>query len=217
MQLKEIKFEMGVPMPDALEGLQLYGQNIFVLLLGPSGVGKSSIICEMNRISNEGYKYIKPYTTRSLRDGEKEKIHVPLEVYQEMVLKGDFVIDNALYGNRYGTPMTAIIEAQAIGKIPILDFPLTKVDLLKRPEYRLLNFYICPPTIAEWLRRMGLDSRAKARDRIEAGYEEMKQLAENSFVHPNIHMGVINHDAYRCALIIDTLIKTTKYNHARKI
>ncbi|MBI2459148.1 MAG: hypothetical protein HYV53_01175 [Parcubacteria group bacterium] len=55
----------------------------FLLLLGPSGVGKSAIIDELSKFDNR-FVYISPYMTRPLRLGEKNKVAVSDEQMDEM-------------------------------------------------------------------------------------------------------------------------------------
>lgn len=78
----------------------------FTLLLGPSTVGKSTLIRAMNAASGDRFKYISPFTTRPLREGEQDKISVSDEEFDEMQLSGVFVYVNPLYGVRYGTSRT---------------------------------------------------------------------------------------------------------------
>ncbi|HBD04983.1 TPA: hypothetical protein DCZ32_00830, partial [Candidatus Uhrbacteria bacterium] len=54
-----------------------------LLLLGPSGVGKSAIIDELSKLDSR-FVYISPYMTRPLRQGERNKIAVSDEQMDEM-------------------------------------------------------------------------------------------------------------------------------------
>lgn len=74
----------------------------FLLLLGPSGTGKSTIIRELRQM-DERFIYISPYITRPLRENETDKVHIS---DQEMDLRkenGEFLTINNLYGIRYAT------------------------------------------------------------------------------------------------------------------
>ncbi|MBU4010588.1 MAG: guanylate kinase, partial [Proteobacteria bacterium] len=59
----------------------------FLLLLGVSGVGKSTLIRELKRL-DERFIYISPYMTRPLREGESDKIEVSNEEMDLMISKG---------------------------------------------------------------------------------------------------------------------------------
>jgi len=65
----------------------------FLLLLGVSGVGKSTIIEALRKIDNR-FVYISPYITRMLRDGEKDKIFVADSAMDETNKRGEFLVVN---------------------------------------------------------------------------------------------------------------------------
>lgn len=169
-------------------------ERLFVLLLGPSATGKSTIISEMNsRSSVLQFEYVKPMTTRANRPGETDKISIDDEKFDQLEITGEFVVVNALYGVRYGTPISGILQPLGAGNIPILDYPLQSVNALIRPEYDLLRFYIYPRSIAEWRARMELAGR-KTNERYEAGILELGSLAASQMAHPDIDISVINED-----------------------
>ena len=63
----------------------------FILFLGVSGVGKSTIMREMIATRPDLYTYISPFTTRPLREGEIDKVHVSQGEYVRMLKEGEFV------------------------------------------------------------------------------------------------------------------------------
>lgn len=79
------------------------------------------------------------------------------------------------------------------GQIPILDFPLDKVQVLKRAEYDLLNLYIFPPTVNQWIARMEHEKRNNT-GRLEAGLKELSMLATSHSPHPDIHYSLVNQE-----------------------
>jgi len=166
--------------------------RIFVLLLGPSATGKSTIIDEL-RSRNDGlpFEYIKPIMTRLNREGETNKISVSEAEFCRMKKLGRFVVVNNLYGVSYGTPLDSITESLDKGRIPILDYPLATVNLLKRPEYDTLNFYIYPPSINEWKKRMD-DTGRNNNDRFQSGLRELDNLTGSNYCHENIDISIVN-------------------------
>lgn len=59
-----------------------------LLLLGPSGVGKSSIIREL-QATDARFVYVTPYTSRVLRPEETDKVHVTADQMDELEKNGD--------------------------------------------------------------------------------------------------------------------------------
>lgn len=120
------------------EKAQFRDGHLFVLLLGPSSVGKSTLISALNEITDDRFVYVNPYTTRDARIND-DKIAVADEEFDRLEQAGIFIQVNHLYGARYGPPLANIHTALTAGKIPVLDFPLDKIGELERPEYDLLN------------------------------------------------------------------------------
>ena len=164
--------------------------KLFVLLLGPSGVGKSTLIRTITLLRDK-FQYVEPCTTRPLREGETDKDFVDEAEFDHIVAEGGFTSVNYMYGAKYGLRTSPITEAIAAGKIPILDFPLDRTRQLERPEFSLLRIYVFPEGITQWLQRL----RNTGRDldgRTEMGLGELEMLANMTTPHPDIHFSVIN-------------------------
>jgi len=101
----------------------------FLLLLGPSGVGKSSIIEELLQLDSR-FVYISPFMTRALREGEKNKISISGEEMDKMWNRGELLVINELYGIRYATPRLPIVQALAQGNFPVLDWPISRIEAI---------------------------------------------------------------------------------------
>src|SRR2546430_9091262 len=162
-------FEEAVKLHTNTEGaFSMRSDKLFVLLLGPSSVGKSTIICGLD---NALFTYISPYITRPLREEERDKIVIGDDEFNSLAQDGMFIYINHLYGVRYGTPLMPIQETLAQGRIPILDFPLQQVSVLQRPEeYDLLNVYVFPETMQQWVNQVGQTGRNQD-GRMEAGID----------------------------------------------
>lgn len=166
--------------------------RLFVLLLGPSATGKSTLIQELNAQSTDNtFEYVKPIITRPNRPNETDKISVSDSEFDTMQAEGEFVVVNGLYGVRYGTPLEGIISPLSRGNTPILDYPLDTVRALQRPEYDTLNLYIYPPSLETWRGR--IESSGRNLDgRLEAGTRELGLLAMADFNHPDIDVSIVN-------------------------
>ena len=146
----------------------------FLLLLGPSGVGKSTIIEELCRIDNR-FVYISPYMTRPLREGEKNKISISGEQMDEMWSRGELLVINELYGIRYATPRLPIAEALAGGSFPVLDWPVSRIEVMTQafPD-RLHVVYVSPPSIEALRQRLAKDGRDVDGSRLKNASEELE-------------------------------------------
>lgn len=149
-------------------------------MLGVSGVGKSSIIKELLR-KDSRFRYIKPYTTRPLRNNEKDKIQVSEAEAEAIILRGDYLIRNSLYGYEYITPKDIIYNALQDGLYPVLDFPLQRLSELKaRFSGDLFTTYISPPCVETWKTRLS-DGRDPDDLRLISGLTELAIIENSNF------------------------------------
>lgn len=162
--------------------LPAYGEEgKFLLLLGPSGVGKSTIIRHLSEMDSR-FVYVSPYTTRDLRPGEKDKVHVSLEKIEHLEKTGKLLTINKIYGIYYATPKDTIDLALASGKFPILDWPVDKMEvMLKNYKGKLFAVYVEPDSLDELQWRLSQDGRDKEGKRFSAGKEELHKYYLGEF------------------------------------
>jgi len=155
----------------------------FLLLLGPSGVGKSAIIDELSKLDSR-FVYISPYMTRPLRPGEKNKIAVSNEQMNEMQRIGELLAVNELYGGiRYGTPRLPIAEALATGNFPVLDWPIARLEVMTQAfPGRLFVVYVLPPSIDVLRQRLAKDGRDADGTRLTSALEELQGFWSSRYV-----------------------------------
>lgn len=156
----------------------------FLLLLGPSGVGKSSIIEELTRLDSR-FIYISPFMTRSLREGEKNKISISGEEMDEMSERGEFLVINELYEVRYATPRKPIEQALRKGDFPVLDWPISKVSVMTEAfPNQLYIVYVSPPSIEALRQRLARDSRDTDGHRLRSARQELEAIESSG------HLGI---------------------------
>lgn len=167
--------------------------KIIIVICGVSGVGKTTIIKELVK-KDESIVYIKPYMTRLLRIGEVDKKSISDERMNDLVEQGK-VIENRLYANRYGSPIEEFELTLKVGKTPIIDFPIDKVQLIKDrfESTRILCFYIMPPSVEILKNRLRTDGRITETDRLETAINELKAI-ENQIYGNLITLTVVNGD-----------------------
>jgi guanylate kinase len=153
-------------------------QGKLVILSGPSGVGKDSLIAAW-RAKNPRVERVVAYTSRPPRKGEQPGVDyhfVEIPTFLVMAESGKFLEWKIVHGNYYATPLEDMERMLAEGKIAIL-----KVDvhgaiaaLDKRPD--ALTVFIQPPSWPELERRIrerALDDPATIERRLRAAQEEI--------------------------------------------
>ena len=157
--------------------------NKFLLLLGPSAVGKSEIIDELMKLDKR-FVYISPYMTRPLRPGERNKVAVRDEQMDEMWRRGEFFVVNELYGGiRYGTPRLPIVEALEAGNFPVLDWPIDRLKVMTQAfPGRLFTVYVSPPSIDVLRQRIVKDGRDADGKRLASATEELQRFWSSRYV-----------------------------------
>ncbi len=150
-----------------------------LLILGPPGVGKSTLIEHLLRIDLR-FTYIAPYTTRQLRPKEETKIHITPREMETLKSNGELLALNRLYGAEYGTPRRPIEIAFANGKFPVLDWPVSALAEVSRAlSGRIVAVYLYPPSLSELQRRLRL--RPDADVRSHAAEQEIHEFESGRY------------------------------------
>jgi len=154
----------------------------FLLLLGPSGVGKSAIIDELSKLDSN-FVYISPYMTRPPRQGERNKISISDEQMDEMSERGELLAINQLYGIRYATPRLPILQALADGKFPVLDWPISRIQIMIQAfPNQLYSVYLSPPSIEALHQRLAKDGRDADGSRLQSAREELEAYWSSQYL-----------------------------------
>ena len=98
-------------------------QGRIVILSGPSGVGKGTVLKEVMR-HNPALQFSVSATTREKRPGEvegKNYFYVSRQHFEEMIVRGELLEYASYAGNYYGTPIRPVEEALAQGISVVLE------------------------------------------------------------------------------------------------
>ncbi len=135
---------------------------LLVIISGPSGVGKDTIIDALKRRSRErDYRFVVTCTTRAPRPGEKDGVSYHfLNKRQFMALRdaGGLLEANEVHGHWYGTPRIEVARALADGHDVILKIDVQGAQVIKERIPDALLIFVVPPSLETLFRR--LKSRA---------------------------------------------------------
>lgn len=194
------------------EGLPVEGREFppithprFVLLLGPSGVGKSSILDQL--VSRDPRMCLNPvYTNRPIRDEDSGRVSLTDDEINQMKEAGELLTDSPKYGNRYVIKRSDVQAALDLGRIPMQDYPIGKLDDIEASGIPSLTIYVAPPSLVAWRERLEATGRDVRGDRFREGLAELRMMAMNGYVHPQVDETVINEDLGRATDRIQYLI-----------
>ncbi len=184
-------------------------RGLLVVISGPSGVGKDTLI-ERLRELDPRLQYSISYTTRKPRPGEKDGVSyffASRQKFEELVAQG-FFLEHAVYnGNYYGTPAAAVEEARAAGRDILLKIEVQGAAQVRKRAPDGVFIFIAPPSKEELVRRQELREGAVPDDdmveRLKIAETEMKHASEYDHV-------VVNDDLERAVAEVLEIIREAR-------
>jgi guanylate kinase len=177
---------------------------LLVVLTGPSGTGKDSILAKL-RARSESYYVTVNVTTRSPRPGEQEGVDyyfVSKKDFGRKLRDGEFLEHAVVYGQDKGVPRSPIRHALASGQDVLLRTDIQGARTIKRLVPSAIAIFISPPSEEELKRRVrerGGDSEEQIGVREEIARQEMGATHEFDYA-------VVNEDLERCVDEIEEIM-----------
>ncbi|MBA3488606.1 MAG: guanylate kinase [Longispora sp.] len=160
-----------------------WGNARLLVLSGPSGVGKDSVI-EWVRSHPHSFWLSVSVTTRPRRAYEKDGEHYFFvdDAEFDRLLKADELLEWAEFAsNRYGTPRLEVLNRISRGVPVLLKIDLQGARQVKSAMPEALLVFLAPPSWEELERRLrgrGTDDAAMIAQRLEHAHEELAAEAE---------------------------------------
>lgn len=179
-----------------------------IVISGPSGVGKSSIVEAVMARSNSSFSV--SATTRSPRPGEVDGVDYHFVDRAEFTRRRDSgeILEWAEYGgNLYGTPRSSVLPLIDQGVDVILDIENEGAKQIRAAFPDALMIFVAPPSLEELARRLtsrGDTTKSDIEARLAAADG---QIAE---AHGLYDVVVVNDDlADAITAVLDILTKTS--------
>ena len=141
---------------------------MLVIISGPSGVGKDTIIDAMRQrevaTGHQGDRHwVVTVTTRAPRDGEVDGVDYHFVSREEFLrIRADrgFLEANEVHGNWYGSPRTQVREALSSGRDAMLKIDVQGAQVVKEQVSEALLIFVIPPSLETLFARL----RARATE-----------------------------------------------------
>lgn len=161
-----------------------------IVLSGPSGVGKSTVIAELLGERKDIYFSVS-FTTRSPRVGEADGVNynfVSREEFERMIA-ADELLEYAQYvGNYYGTSLKVIQDKLAAGVDVLLDIDVQGAAKVRSKCSEAVLIFIIPPSFEELSRRLhgrATDDEDIIAGRLQKAREEYRQIPNYDYLVVN--------------------------------
>lgn len=163
-------------------------KGLLVVISGPSGAGKDSIINELQK-KQETNAWVSISMTSRLPRGQEENgkdyFFVTREEFEDNIKKGNFLEYAEYNGNYYGTPKHKINEYLNKGIDVILEIEIQGALQIKGLIPEALFIFIMPPSMEELKNRLvkrGTDSEDKIISRFKTAYQEINEVTKYNYV-----------------------------------
>lgn len=192
-----------------------------IILSGPSGVGKSTLISRVRQELPE-LEFSVSCTTRSPRPGETNHVHYHFLSDEEFSLrleKGEFIEHAGVFARRYGTLRQEVMDRVSAGRDVVLDIDVQGAMQIreaarKDPQLAAVAefVFVAPPSLEELERRLrgrGTESEEQIRLRLGLARQELSFWRHYDYL-------LINHDVANTAVELLGLIRGFRLKSSRQ-
>jgi len=165
---------------------------MLVIISGPSGVGKDTIIEALQRRGHlPAYHYVVTCTTRAPRGNEVDGVSYNFVTVPEFLAlrdAGELLEANEVHGNWYGTPRAGVRDALARRQHAILKIDVQGAEAVKREVPGALLIFVLPPsmeTLVEHLKARRTESAEQLEIRQRNAALELARKDDYDYVVVN--------------------------------
>jgi guanylate kinase len=155
-----------------------------IVIAGPSGVGKGSVVHALLSRDPEGLVRSVSATTRPPRHGEtdgEDYRFLDDAAFDRMIGEGALLEwAEVFHGKRYGTPSEPVARARDAGRDVVLEIDVQGAAQIRDRAPDAVLILLEPPSLADLearLRGRGTEDEASLRERLDAAERELAQAS----------------------------------------
>lgn len=152
------------------EELQKGGFGTLVLLVGPSGSGKDSLLdwARSALATDARILFVRRCITREAGDPTEDHVALSVAAFQKAEMDGEFVISWGAHGLYYGLP-ASLLDHLETGGVAIANGSRKTIPILKEqfPRLEVINLTVEPEILAQRLAGRGRETEAEIKERLE--------------------------------------------------
>lgn len=180
-------------------------QGRIVILSGPSGVGKDTVLDAWMAVNPRVAKVVTT-TTRAPRPGEvpgEDYYFATPEEFEAKRLRGEFIEAKQVHGNWYASPLRETLDAVDQGRIAVLkiDVQGAAEAVTKLPDP--ITVFLMPPSAEELERRI----RARAKDSEESIRLRVRNAVDEMAMADSYEHIVINDDLAQAVESLNAVVE----------
>lgn len=171
-----------------------------ILISGPSGVGKKTILDEILNNKNLNIVYSISATTRPKRHNEihgKDYYFLSRNEFENGINQGDFLEYAEFCGNYYGTPKQKIFEQLNQGKNVLLEIETlgAKNIMQQFDKDKIISVFLIPPSLEILKQRLinrGTETLETIDKRVQKASDELKyqDMYQNVVVNDDVNQTI---------------------------
>lgn len=186
-----------------------------IVLSGPSGVGKSTVIARLLERCPDIYFSVS-YTTREPRPGEQDGVNyyfVSRQEFERMIAAGELLEYAEYVGNYYGTSLKLIQEKRDLGCDVLLDIEVQGAAKVRSRCPDAVLVFVLPPSpqaLAARLRGRSTDAEEVISLRLERARAECRESIHYDYI-------VVNDNVEQAAGELHTILEASRCRAAQRM
>jgi len=183
-------------------------KGILYVLSGPSGSGKTTLAKHLVK-TVDYVDFAISYTTRKIRDGEKDGIDykfIDEEKFRFMIDSNQFAEWAEVHGNLYGTPIDEIETVLDKGIDILLDIDVQGSLQIKTKYRNSVHIFLIPPdliTLRKRLSKRNTENSSELEKRMEMAIKEISRINDYDYI-------IVSDDIDKSLRKLESIIETVR-------